>query len=92
MSNCWSLEIFKKDFVDGLLFRITDCVGMMDKCGNGSTFSLRTEKYFMQQRYYLLNMEHWWNENDDRKPQYLDYKLSQCLFVQHKFHTDLSRI
>lgn len=44
MGNRWSLAIFKKDFVDGLLLRITDCVSMTYECRNVSTFSSRTEK------------------------------------------------
>jgi hypothetical protein len=39
-----------------------------------------------------MNIKHWWENIDKRKPKYSEKNLSQWHFVHHKSHTDWSRI
>jgi hypothetical protein len=40
---------------------------------------------------FFLVMEHRWNEIDRGKPKYAGKNLSQCQFVHHKSHMELTR-
>ena len=39
-----------------------------------------------------MSKEQWWNDNDTKKPKYLEKNLSQSHFAHHKFHIDLPGI